>query len=104
MLVETNDLWTQFLDSIKNEISTVSYNAWFNDLKLIFVDNTSMTIQVPMEIHKRMLGDTYYSLIEDTLFKLNGINYDINFVLEEEVKDEDKVIEELPIEEEKSYG
>ena len=102
MLVETNDLWTQFLDSIKNEISTVSYNAWFNDLKLIFVDNTSMTIQVPMEIHKRMLGDTYYSLIEETLFKINGINYDINFVLEEEVNEEDKVVEELPIEEEKS--
>ena len=39
-----------------------------------------------MEIHKKILGDNYYSLIEETLFKLTNINYDIKFVLEEEVE------------------
>lgn len=82
LLVE--DLWQSFLDNIKNEINPASYHAWFNDLKLIKLDNDSITIQVPMEIHKKILGDNYYSLIEETLFKLSGINYDIKFILEDE--------------------
>lgn len=88
MLVE--ELWNCFLTNIKNEINSASYNAWFNDLKLLNVDNDSMTVQVPMEIHKKILGDNYYSLMEETLFKISGINYDIKFILEEE-QEKDKV-------------
>jgi chromosomal replication initiator protein len=82
LLVE--DLWQSFLDNIQNEINPASFHAWFNDLKLVKLDNDSITIQVPMEIHKKILGDNYYSLIEETLFKIAGINYDIRFILEEE--------------------
>ncbi len=78
------ELWSSFLENIKNEINSASYNAWFNDLKLISVENDSITIQVPMEIHKTILGDNYYSLIEEVLFKISGINYDIHFILEKE--------------------
>ncbi len=92
MLVE--ELWTHFLDKIKNEINSASYSAWFNDLKLINVENDSMTIQVPMEIHKKILGDNYYSLMEEILFNLSGINYEINFILEEEMKIQKETSEE----------
>ena len=102
MLVETQDLWNNFLVNIKNEISSVSYSAWFNDLKLISIEENSLVVQVPMEIHKKILGDTYYSLIEETLFKLTGINYDITFLLEEEIEPKPEEIEEssLKVEEE----
>ena len=99
MLVE--ELWNCFLTNIKNEINSASYNAWFNDLKLLNVDNDSMTVQVPMEIHKKILGDNYYSLMEETLFKISGINYDIKFILEEEqekVKVENNSLENTKIE------
>lgn len=82
MLVE--ELWNTFLETIKKEINSASYNAWFHDLKLLNVDNDSLTIQVPMEIHKKILGDNYYSLMEEILFHLSGITYNIKFVLEEE--------------------
>ncbi len=96
--MEKQEVWTNFLNSIKNEISSVSYSAWFNDLKLIQMENNSITIQVPMEIHKKILGDTYYNMIDETLYKITGINYDINFVLEEEIE---KQVEVLPNLEEK---
>ncbi len=83
MLVK--DLWQSFLDTIQNEINPASFHAWFHDLKVVKIDNDSITIQVPMEIHKKILGDNYYSLIEENLFKITGINYDIKFVLENEV-------------------
>ena len=37
-----------------------------------------------MEIHRRILGENYYSLIEETFLKLTGITFDIEFLLEEE--------------------
>lgn len=83
-----DELWNTFLENIKNEINSASFNAWFNDLKLIKIEQDSITIQVPMEIHKKILGDNYYSLIEETLFKLSGINYDIKFILEDELQEE----------------
>ncbi len=85
MLVE--ELWGNFLDNVKKEINSASYNAWFNDLKLINMESDSLTIQVPMEIHKKILGDNYYSLMEEILFKLSGVTYNIKFVLEEEQKE-----------------
>lgn len=88
--MKVENIWVNFLDIIKEEIKNpASYHAWFGDLKLISADNESITIQVPMEIHKKILGDNYYSLIEDTLFKLTNINYEIKFVLEEEVEMEE---------------
>lgn len=84
MLVE--ELWGNFLNAIQKEINSASYSAWFNDLKLLNVDNDAMTIQVPMEIHKKILGDNYYSLMEEILFNLSGITYNIKFVLEEEIQ------------------
>ena len=53
-----------FLDNIYKEINPASFHAWFNDLKIVSLTPTKITFEVPMEIHKRMLGDNYYSLIE----------------------------------------
>lgn len=89
LLVE--ELWNNFLETIKKEINSASYNAWFHDLKLLNVDNDSLTIQVPMEIHKKILGDNYYSLMEEILFHLSGITYNIKFVLEEEKQVESSI-------------
>lgn len=86
MKTDTENLWQNFLDSIYKEINAASFHAWFHDLVLLNLDNYQhkIKIQVPMEIHKKILGDNYYSLIEETFFKLTGINYDIEFLMEDE--------------------
>ena len=83
---ETNTLWQNFLDAIYKEIHPQSFHVWFKDLLLLNIDDYQhkIRIQVQMEIQKKVLGDNYYNLIEDTLFKLTGINYEIEFLLEEE--------------------
>ncbi len=80
-----DELLKKFLDSIYKEINPASFHAWFNELKIINLTDTSVTFEVPMEIHKKMLGDNYYSLIEKTLYSITNINYDIDFILEEEI-------------------
>lgn len=83
--LENDELLNIFLENIKTEINPASYLAWFKDLKLISITDTKITFEVPMDIHKKMLGDNYYSLIERTLFNITNINYDIDFILEEEM-------------------
>ncbi len=83
--LDKDELLKKFLANIKEEINPASFNAWFNDLKIYTLTDTQITFEVPMEIHKRMLGDNYYSLISNSLSKITNIDYDINFILEEEV-------------------
>ncbi|MCI8394480.1 MAG: chromosomal replication initiator protein DnaA [Bacilli bacterium] len=89
MTTEIDSLWQNFLDLIYKEINAASFHAWFHDLVLIKLDRLQhkIRIQVPMEIHKKILGDNYYTLIEDTFFKLTGVNFDIEFFLEDEQND-----------------
>lgn len=100
---ETENLWQNFLDSIYKEINAASFHAWFHDLILLNLDRYKhqIKIQVPMEIHKKILGDNYYSLIEDTFFKLTGINFEIEFLLEEEKNNtvdnfQTEILEQVP--------
>ena len=89
MTTEIDSLWQNFLDLIYKEINAASFHAWFHDLVLIKLARLQhkIRIQVPMEIHKKILGDNYYTLIEDTFFKLTGVNFDIEFFLEDEQND-----------------
>lgn len=83
--MRNEDLLKTFLEKIYSEINPASFHAWFNDLKIISLTDETITFEVPMEIHKKMLGDNYYSLIEKTLYNITNINYDIKFVLESEL-------------------
>ena len=93
------NLWQQFLDMIYKEVNSASYHAWFSDLKLVSIDQEKIVIQVPMEIHKRILNENYYSLIDETFYKLTNINYNFEFVLKDELEidSEDEVISKLKV-------
>lgn len=84
--MNVDELWQTFLDNIKTAINSASYVAWFNDLKVHNIEDNVISLEVPMEIHKSILGSNYYSLIEETLFKLTGINYDIKFLTKEDLE------------------
>ena len=87
------NLWQSFLDIIVNEVNSASYHAWFHDLKLISMTKDKITIQVPMEIHKKVLSDIYYTLMDDTFYKLTNVNYSFEFLLKDEVDKPDKNVD-----------
>ena len=88
------DLWQAILDEIYPEVNSASFHAWFNDLKLIKIENNKVFIQVPMEIHKRILTTNYYNLIDDAFYKVTNHNYEFEFLLKEEIetKTEEKIL------------
>lgn len=92
-----NDLlWNKFLENIKSNVNSMVYKTWFSKTRLANLDNQKATIIVPLDIHKKRLGEIYNDLIVSVLSNLTGNTYDIEYVLESELKkkEEPKVIQE----------
>lgn len=85
-----DSIWSNFLNKIKSELNSLSYNTWFADTKLYKLENNTAIIIVPMPIHKKHLLDNYEILIKNTLLDIIGSPYDINLLLNEEIEEESK--------------
>ena len=72
------------MSKLEKELAPTTFRTWFKDIKLINEYNNKLTIEVPMEIHKSILRETYGNLIEDTLFSITNENYELNYITEAE--------------------
>jgi len=93
-VLKTHDLFKEFLIKISNEVSPIVYSTWFNDLKLINMDEKEIVIQVPLAVHKQILKTNYYDLIDEIMFSLTNKNYEFNFVTNDEINIIDTTINE----------
>jgi len=89
--MNTDILWSKILNNIKDELSSLAYDTWFNETKLYKLDNGVASIIVPMPIHKRHLNDFYGEIIINKLNKLTNSNYELKFYLQEELEDDDEI-------------
>ncbi len=85
--MDSNELFKSFLNEIANEVSPNTYSIWFSKLELINITDNIISIKIPMEIHRKMLTDNYFSLIENTFQSLSGKSYEFKFLLEEEMEE-----------------
>ena len=68
--MDVDVLWENFLNKIKENISSLSYETWFKDTKLVSLRDNVATIIVPMPFHKKHLVENYSSIIENTFMQL----------------------------------
>ena len=88
--MNTDIVWSNLLNELKDELSSLAYDTWFNETKLYKVNNNIAYIIVPMPIHKRHLNDFYGEIIKNKLTKLTNSNYELKFYLQEEIEEEEK--------------
>ena len=89
-------LWQNVLKEIKDELSSLAFDTWFSDVKLIELNEGAAYIEVPMSIHKKHLSDNYFELIKEALNKVTGTNFELTFLLPDEVKDHREEKKDLP--------
>jgi chromosomal replication initiator protein len=87
-------LWNNFLDLIKNKLTSISYDTWFGETKLYKIDNKKAVVIVPMQLHKKNLVENYLPLITESFNSLTGTNFEFEFLLEEELNEKTKNIPE----------
>ncbi len=78
-------LWSKFLNSIKEDLTSLSFTTWFQDTKLYRLEEGNAYVIVPMPIHKKHLMDNYSEMISNRLFDITGSRYELVFILEEEI-------------------
>jgi len=84
--MDLNNIWNSFLEKIKNEIATISYETWFAETKLISLRDNTATVLVPYHSQKKMLLENYKDIIEEIFTEVTGTNFKFNYVIEEEVE------------------
>ena len=80
-----DDLWNSFLEKIKLRISSLSYETWFKNTKLVSLDNNVAKILVDSPLQKKSLQETWYSTISDIFNEITNTSFDFEFVFEDEI-------------------
>ena len=95
--MNTEIIWNNFLEKIKERISPLSYDTWFKDTKLYKLDKNTAIIIVPMILHKKHLEENYLDEIEEIFNSITGTNFNFQFKLENEITEDtlkEKIIDE----------
>lgn len=80
-----NDLWDNFLEQLKTKISSLSFDTWFKNTKLLSLDNNTAKILVDSPLQKKSLEETWYKTIEEVFNKITNTCFDFMFVFQDEI-------------------
>lgn len=83
--MNVDDLWNNFLEQIKTKISSLSYDTWFKNTKLVSLDNNVAKILVDSPLQKKSLQETWYQTISDVFCEITNTSFDFEFVFENEI-------------------
>ena len=86
VIMNIDNLWDNFLEKIKPKISSLSYDTWFKNTKLVSLDNNVAKILVDSPLQKKSLQETWYQTISDVFSEITNTSFDFEFVFEDEVK------------------
>jgi len=75
MNVQVNEVWNQFLDTIKASVNQNSYATWFKPIKPLKLEDHSLTIQVPSQFFYEWLEQHYNTVINRSLAQVLGSEY-----------------------------
>ncbi len=89
--MEKNVFWEKFISSLSATISNVSFNTWFNDMKLYDLNDEKILLTVPYDSIKDHLINNYYEILEDIITNILGINLKIDFLLESDIRKEKNI-------------
>lgn len=106
--MSNKELWNNFLENIKNEITNVSFETWFNedDTKFYSFENGVVTIVVKEDFIRKHLESNYLDIITDGMYKVTNTNVTVNIVLESEIemlKEKEKINKQLSIKDDAEF-
>jgi chromosomal replication initiator protein len=64
---DSTTVWDNCLRTIKRNVNTQSYRTWFEPIKPVALDGSSLTIQVPNKFFYEWLEENYVSLLKTTI-------------------------------------
>ena len=85
--------WDEILETVKkeHELSDVSFKTWLKPLKIHKIEDLVVTILVPsQQVGLNYISKKYALPLKVAISELTGADYDIHFVLPEDIQEEEK--------------
>lgn len=89
--MEKDKLWQEFLNQIVNKISTVSFNTWFKDLKLLTVTSEDIILSTLYSVQKDHILENYLEEIEEIFLNITGSIHNVIICLDGEYTEKQEV-------------
>jgi len=85
--IDVNTVWKECLTIIKNNVSTIAFNTWFEPLKPISIIDNVLKISVPSNFFVEWIDEHYNTLINKVLHQMFGQDGKLIYVIEEDTVD-----------------
>ena len=79
-------IWSNFLNTIKTELTPLAFETWFQETELYEYSNGICKIIVPMSIYKKHLINKYYDFIVNNLNSVIGEKVEIELYTQDEIE------------------
>ena len=76
---EENAIWSNVLETLRENISEQGFNTWFSETTLLSFNNNQLKIKVPTQFIADYLNKNYSELISEICYNLYNIKYGIKF-------------------------
>jgi len=85
--MDKEKIWDTFLSQVNVRVSSITYNTWFKDLKLLTINDKDIVVVVPYLVHKNHIINNYLEMIEEIFLEITGVTHNIVICLEGEYKE-----------------
>lgn len=94
MDVQLNQIWEKTINIIKGELSEVSFNTWIKSITPLSLSGNHIKLCVPNNFTKEILEARYKDLIFNALKMLTSKQFNIEFLIGEELTSEENKAQE----------
>lgn len=81
MALNLNDLWEKNLETLKPEMTEVSFNSWIKTIEPVTISEDTIVLSVPSDFHKDILQKRYLNLISSSFEHIAKKKYNIEFIV-----------------------
>ena len=86
------DIWEKTLNFLEKDMSSVSFNTWFKNIEFVDVKDNKVRLLIPHPLYKNHLETNYRDQILSVYNSISDNKVDdINFILREDVQNEEKI-------------
>ena len=83
-------LWKECLKIIKQNVTLMTYNTWFQPIKALEIRDSTLTVQLPSQFFWEWIDEHFNTLINKTIHEVLGENAKLAYVINEEKDSDDK--------------
>ena len=91
MDVDLKKIWAKTLETIKSELSEVSFNTWIKSCEPISISSDTITISVPNSFTQDILDKRYKDLVANSIEVVCSKLYKIEFVIASEAFEKEEI-------------